>query len=174
MYPEHYLYVSSWFSGLYLTTTVSPQSDFNVKELPDGAVILAPPMYPLYIVRTSRKENCDDKGRDCSVSYSPEVDYIGGYFIGEMSAITASLRFESIPSAVKPMLGQRGLDPSGQYVMIASSDYPNEYFSASMLSSTVGTNRGDGGLYTYWIVDPPLPLKLQEYRGRRCSFACGW
>jgi len=161
MFPDHYIYVSTWFNGLYVTETLSPQSDFILKRLPDNSVIMTPMLFPQYIIRTTRTENCDSDGDACTTTYSPKVSFIGGWFT-DMSAPTAALNLE--------IMNHDGQD----YVMMANADYPNRYFSASNWGSGVKSNNRDGGLYSYWTFEPPLPFQPAPYKGRRCSMMCGW
>lgn len=162
-FPAYYMYVSAYWNGLYVTEQLSPQSDFMIKKMPDESVIMSPLLFPQYVVRTEEDRQCDGDGHNehCTYSYDPEVTYISGWFT-DMSAISASLHLETI--------NHEGQD----YVMIANADHPDRYFDTSNFGSTINTGRGDNGLYSYWIFEPPLPFKPPAFRGRRCSFNCGW
>lgn len=160
MYPDHYIYVSTWWSGLYVTTSLSPQSDFVVKKLPDESVVISPTLFPHYIAHTAVSEHCNEDDH-CTRTYDPEVRYIDGWWHA-MSAPSAAMNLET--------LNHDGKD----YIMIAGRDYPNKYFTTSKFSSHVSTTTGDGGLYSYWVFEPPLPFQPPAFKGRRCSFMCGW
>jgi hypothetical protein len=162
----YYMSVSAWFHGLEVSTDgKTTASQFILRALPDGNFVLSSVAYPDYMIYTVMDvdEDHDHSSRHSSrhsstVTYSPSVGHIDRF--GEVSAPTMAMKLARAPD--------------GKSIMMSSFDYPERYFSVSRFSWGVHSTRDDPGLGGYWEFDPPLPLQVEKFNGRRCSFDCGY
>jgi hypothetical protein len=161
-----YMYISSWSEEVYVNEDrFTNVGLFQIKQFPDGNVIVASHAFPSYVMRVRYDRQCtEDHGHsDCTEEWKPVVTHVeGGYVLGvEVSAPTAAMEIV--------------YSPEGGFLMMHSLDSPERYLYIPRMSWQVNTYHGDPGTGGYWVFDPPLPADFQprQFRGRRCIFDCG-
>jgi len=176
-YPSYVMYMATYNSDLWISKQTMNESAFNLFELPgEEGFLLGSEKYGTWVAAFDERVECDDRstsgsGRGIASSGTTCTDRIEASAVPIHQFVTNAAEKLAVNLLAAP---EYEGEPAGvQSVMIESYKYPRRFMTVTSASWDVSAGYNDRGAGCYWLIEPPLKIKLKPYKGPRCSFNCG-